>query len=173
MKTGTFNWGAREDRVGAVCSEREHRRYSTRYAPLSAKRWSTRALLCRLADAAGGLRTCVGFLRWGSRFGTRRRDALEYGAKEGRKRRGRTESRFFSAERRFASKRRLLRKSFFTPRGNFSGAPNRGAEGGISHPGAAVVRVFSECGRDYRTDEEIVYPEHLNEELVMSWSLRW
>ncbi len=144
MKLLTFNWGAREDRVGAVAANGSIVDLNTAYA-LYLQNGEQEGAFYALADARvpADMR---GLFANGDPGLDAARAALEYALKEGPETKGPNgESVFFRREA-VRIKAPIAPKKFF-----HSGAPHGGTEGWFFASGAAVDRVFPECGCDYRT----------------------
>src|SRR5258707_9321844 len=144
MKLVTFNWGAREDRVGAVAADGSIVDLNTAYA-LYLQNVEQEGAFYALADARvpADMR---GLFENGDRGLDAARDALEYAWKEGPETRGPNgESVFFRREAVHIKTPLAPQKVFYTP-GDFLGQPTKGPKGGVLHPVVAGVRVFLNLG---------------------------
>ncbi len=163
MKLVTFNWGAREDRVGAVAANGSIVDLNTAYA-LYLRNVEHEGAFYALADARvpADMR---GLFENGDRGLDAARDALEYAWKEGPETKGPNgESVFFRREA-VRIKAPIAPKKFFHTAGNFREHHTEAQKAGFSHPVLPWIVFFQNVDAIIGPDEEIVYPEHLTEEL--------
>ena len=163
MKLVTFNWGAREDRVGAVAANGSIVDLNTAYA-LYLRNVEHEGAFYALADARvpADMR---GLFENGDRGLDAARDALEYVWKEGPETKGPNGESVFSRREAVRIKAPIAPKKFFHTAGNFREHHTEAQKAGFSHPVLPWIVFFQNVDAIIGPDEEIVYPEHLTEEL--------
>jgi len=163
MKLVTFSWGAREPRIGAVAANGSIVDLNTAYA-LYLRNVEQEGAFYALADARlpADMRR---LFENGDRGLDAARAALEYGLKEGPEVKGPNgEPVFFSGEA-VRIKAPIIPKKFFHTAGNFREHHTEAQKAGFSHPVLPWIVFFQNVDAIIGPDEEIVYPEHLTEEL--------
>ena len=163
MKLVTFNWGARENRVGAVAANGSIVDLNTAYA-LYLRSVDQEGAFYALADARvpADMR---GLFANGDRGLDAARAALEYASKEGPETKGPNGEPIFFRREVIRIKAPIAPKKFFHTAGNFREHHTEAQKAGFSHPVLPWIVFFQNVDAIIGPDEEIVYPEHLTEEL--------
>jgi 2-keto-4-pentenoate hydratase/2-oxohepta-3-ene-1,7-dioic acid hydratase in catechol pathway len=163
MKLVTFSWGAREPRIGAVAANGSIVDLNTAYA-LYLRNVGQEGAFYALADARlpADMRR---LFENGDRGLDAARVALDYAVKEGPEAKGpKGEPVFFRGEA-VRIKAPIIPKKFFHTAGNFREHHTEAQKAGFSHPVLPWIVFFQNVDAIIGPDEEIVYPEHLTEEL--------
>jgi 2-keto-4-pentenoate hydratase/2-oxohepta-3-ene-1,7-dioic acid hydratase in catechol pathway len=163
MKLVTFQWGAREHRVGAVAANGSIVDLNTAYA-LYLRNVEQEGAFYALADARvpADMR---GLFENGDRGLDAARAALEYALKEGPEAKGPNGEPVFFRREAVRVKAPIIPKKFFHTAGNFREHHTEAQKAGFSHPVLPWIVFFQNVDAIIGPDEEIVYPEHLTEEL--------
>jgi 2-keto-4-pentenoate hydratase/2-oxohepta-3-ene-1,7-dioic acid hydratase in catechol pathway len=163
MKLVTFNWGAREPRIGAVAASGSIVDLNTAYA-LYLRNVDQEGAFYALADARvpADMR---GLFQNGDRGLDAARTALEYVTKEGPETNGPNGEPVFFHREAVRIKAPIIPKKFFHTAGNFREHHTEAQRAGFSHPVLPWIVFFQNVDAIIGPDEEIVYPEHLTEEL--------
>jgi 2-keto-4-pentenoate hydratase/2-oxohepta-3-ene-1,7-dioic acid hydratase in catechol pathway len=163
MKLVTFNWGAREPRIGAVAASGSIVDLNTAYA-LYLRNVEQEGAFYALADARvpADMR---GLFQNGDRGLDAARTALEYVTKEGPETNGPNGEPVFFRREAVRIKAPIIPKKFFHTAGNFREHHTEAQRAGFSHPVLPWIVFFQNVDAIIGPDEEIVYPEHLTEEL--------
>ncbi len=163
MKLVTFNWGAREHRIGAVAPNGSIVDLNTAYA-LYLRNVQQEDAFYALADARvpADMR---GLFENGDRGLDAARAALEYALKEGPETKGPIGEGVFFRRETVGIKAPIIPKKFFHTAGNFREHHTEAQKAGFSHPVLPWIVFFQNVDAIIGPDEEIVYPEHLTEEL--------
>ena len=163
MKLVTFNWGAREPRIGAVAASGSIVDLNTAYA-LYLRNVEQEGAFYALADARvpADMR---GLFQNGDRGLDAARTALEYVTKEGPETNGPNGEPVFFHREAVRIKAPIIPKKFFHTAGNFREHHTEAQRAGFSHPVLPWIVFFQNVDAIIGPDEEIVYPEHLTEEL--------
>jgi 2-keto-4-pentenoate hydratase/2-oxohepta-3-ene-1,7-dioic acid hydratase in catechol pathway len=163
MKLVTFHWGAREHRVGAVAANGSIVDLNTAYA-----------LYLRSVEQEGGFYALAdarvpadmrGLFENGDRGLDAARAALEYALQEGPEAKGPNGEPVFFRREAVHVKTPIIPKKFFHTAGNFREHHTEAQKAGFSHPVLPWIVFFQNVDAIIGPDEEIVYPEHLTEEL--------
>ena len=163
MKLVTFHWGARELRIGAVAANGSIVDLNTAYA-LYLRNVEQEGAFYALADARvpADMR---GLFENGDRGLEAARAALEYALKEGPEAKGPNGEPVFLRREAIRIKAPIIPKKFFHTAGNFREHHTEAQKAGFSHPVLPWIVFFQNVDAIIGPDEEIVYPEHLTEEL--------
>jgi 2-keto-4-pentenoate hydratase/2-oxohepta-3-ene-1,7-dioic acid hydratase in catechol pathway len=163
MKLVTFNWGARENRIGAVAPNGSVVDLNTAYA-LYLWNVEQEGAFYALADARvpADMRK---LFENGDRGLDAARAALEYALKEGPDSKGPNGEPVFFRRETARIKAPIIPKKFFHTAGNFREHHSEAQKAGFSHPVLPWIVFFQNVDAIIGPDEEIVYPEHLTEEL--------
>ncbi len=163
MKLIIFNWGAREHRIGAVAPNGSIVDLNTAYA-LYLRNVEQESAFYALADARvpADMR---GLFENGDRGLDAARAALEYALKEGPESKGPNGEPVFFRREAVRIKAPIIPKKFFHTAGNFREHHTEAQKAGFSHPVLPWIVFFQNVDAIIGPDEEIVYPEHLTEEL--------
>jgi 2-keto-4-pentenoate hydratase/2-oxohepta-3-ene-1,7-dioic acid hydratase in catechol pathway len=163
MKLVTFHWGAREHRVGAVAANGSIVDLNTAYA-LYLRNVEQEGAFYALADARvpANMR---GLFENGDRGLDAARAALEYALKEGPEAKGPNREPVFFRREAVRIKAPIIPKKFFHTAGNFREHHTEAQKAGFSHPVLPWIVFFQNVDAIIGPDEQIVYPEHLTEEL--------
>ncbi len=170
MKLVTFSWGARELRIGAVTANGSIVDLNTAYA-LYLRNVEQEGAFYALADARvpADMR---GLFQNGDRGLDAARAALEYALKEGLEAKGPNGEPVFFRREAARIKAPIIPKKFFHTAGNFREHHTEAQKAGFSHPVLPWIVFFQNVDAIIGPDEEIVYPEHLTEELDYELELR-
>jgi len=163
MKLVTFDWGAREHRIGALAPNGSVVDLNTAYA-LYLRNVEQEGAFYALADA----RVPADMRRLfenGDRGLDAARAALEYALKEGPETKGPNGEPVFFRREAIRVKAPIIPKKFFHTAGNFREHHTEAQKAGFSHPVLPWIVFFQNVDAIIGPDEEIVYPEHLTEEL--------
>jgi len=163
MKLVTFDWGAREHRIGALAPNGSVVDLNTAYA-LYLRNVEQEGAFYALADA----RVPADMRRLfenGDRGLDAARAALEYALKEGPETKGPNGEPVFFRREAIRVKAPVIPKKFFHTAGNFREHHTEAQKAGFSHPVLPWIVFFQNVDAIIGPDEEIVYPEHLTEEL--------
>jgi len=163
MRLVTFNWGAREHRIGAVAPNGSIVDLNTAYA-LYSRNVEQEGAFYALADA----RVPADMRRLfenEDRGLDAARAALEYALKEGPETKGPNGEPVFFRREAIRVKAPVIPKKFFHTAGNFREHHTEAQKAGFSHPVLPWIVFFQNVDAIIGPDEEIVYPEHLTEEL--------
>ncbi len=163
MRLVTFNWGAREQRIGAVAPNGSIVDLNTAYA-LYLRNVEQEGAFYALADARvpADMR---GLFENGDRGLDAARAALEYALKEGPGAKGPNGELVFFRRETVRIKAPIIPKKFFHTAGNFREHHTEAQKAGFSHPVLPWIVFFQNVDAIIGPDEEVVYPEHLTEEL--------
>jgi 2-keto-4-pentenoate hydratase/2-oxohepta-3-ene-1,7-dioic acid hydratase in catechol pathway len=163
MKLVTFHWGARELRIGGVAANGSIVDLNTAYA-LHLRNVEHEGAFYALADARlpADMR---GLFENGDRGLDAARAALEYALKEGPEVKGPNGEPVFFRREAVRIKAPIIPKKFFHTAGNFRDHHTEAQKAGFSHPVLPWIVFFQNVDAIIGPDEEIVYPEHLTEEL--------
>jgi len=163
MKLVTFNWGARDPRIGAVAPNGSIVDLNTAYA-LYLRNVEQEGAFYALADARvpADMR---GLFQNGNRGLDAARAALDYALKEGPEAKGPNGEQVFFGKEAIRIKAPIIPKKFFHTAGNFREHHTEAQKAGFSHPVLPWIVFFQNVDAIIGPDEEIVYPEHLTEEL--------
>ena len=163
MKLVTFHWGAREHRVGAVAANGNIVDLNTAYARYL-RNVEQEGAFYSLADARvpADMR---GLFENGDRGLDAARAALEYALQEGPEAKGPNGEPVFFRREAVHVKTPIIPKKFFHTAGNFREHHTEAQKAGFSHPVLPWIVFFQNVDAIIGPDEEIVYPEHLTEEL--------
>ena len=163
MKLVTFDWGAREHRIGALAPNGSVVDLNTAYA-LYLRNVEQEGAFYALADA----RVPADMRRLfenEDRGLDAARAALEYALKEGPETKGPNGEPVFFRREAIRVKAPVIPKKFFHTAGNFREHHTEAQKAGFSHPVLPWIVFFQNVDAIIGQDEEIVYPEHLTEEL--------
>ncbi len=163
MKLVTFDWGAREHRIGALAPNGSVVDLNTAYA-LYLRNVEQEGAFYALADA----RVPADMRRLfenEDRGLDAARAALEYALKEGPETKGPNGEPVFFRREAIRVKAPVIPKKFFHTAGNFREHHTEAQKAGFSHPVLPWIVFFQNVDAIIGPDEEIVYPEHLTEEL--------
>jgi 2-keto-4-pentenoate hydratase/2-oxohepta-3-ene-1,7-dioic acid hydratase in catechol pathway len=163
MKLVTFSWGARELRIGAVTANGSIVDLNTAYA-LYLRNVEQEGAFYALADARvpADMR---GLFQNGDRGLDAARAALDYALQEGPEAKGANGEPLFFRREAVRIKAPIIPKKFFHTAGNFSEHHTEAQKAGFSHPVLPWIVFFQNVDAIIGPDEEIIYPEHLTEEL--------
>jgi 2-keto-4-pentenoate hydratase/2-oxohepta-3-ene-1,7-dioic acid hydratase in catechol pathway len=163
MKLVTFSWGAREPRIGAVAANGNIVDLNTAYA-LYLRNVGQEGEFYALADARlpADMR---GLFENGDRGLDAAHVALDYAVKEGPEAKGPNGEPAFFRREAVRIKAPIIPKKFFHTAGNFREHHTEAQKAGFSHPVLPWIVFFQNVDAIIGPDEEIVYPEHLTEEL--------
>ncbi len=162
MKLLTFNFGSREDRIGAIAADGSIVDLNAAYA-LYLRNVEREGAFYALADARvpANMR---GLFENGDRGLEAARTALDYVGKEGAEAGPSGERlRFQKSEVRL--KAPIVPKKFFHTAGNFREHHEEAQKSGFSHPVLPWIVFFQNVDAIIGPEEAIVYPEHLTQEL--------
>ena len=163
MKLVTFSWGARELGIGAVTANRSIVDLNTAYA-LYLRNVEQEGAFYALADARvpADMR---GLFQNGDRGLDAARVALDYALQEGPEAKGANGEPVFFRREAVRIKAPIIPKKFFHTAGNFREHHTEAQKAGFSHPVLPWIVFFQNVDAIIGPDEEIIYPEHLTEEL--------
>jgi 2-keto-4-pentenoate hydratase/2-oxohepta-3-ene-1,7-dioic acid hydratase in catechol pathway len=163
MKLITFHHSGRGDRVGAVAADGSFVDLNSAYA-LYLRNVECEGAFYALADARvpADMR---GLFENGDRGLDAARAALEYALKEGPGTEGPSGETILFRRDAVRIKAPILPKKFFHTAGNFREHHTEAQKAGFSHPVLPWIVFFQNVDAIIGPDEEIVYPEHLTEEL--------
>src|ERR1700731_859062 len=163
MKLVTFHHLGRGDRVGAATADGSIVDLNGAYA-LYLRNVEREGAFYALADARvpADMR---GLFENGDRGLDAARKALEYASKEGPEAAGPNGEAIFFRRDAVRIKAPILPKKFFNTAGNFREHHTEAQKAGFSHPVLPWIVFFQNVDAIIGPDEEIVYPEHLTEEL--------
>jgi 2-keto-4-pentenoate hydratase/2-oxohepta-3-ene-1,7-dioic acid hydratase in catechol pathway len=163
MKLVTFHAQARENRIGAITPSGQIVDLNAAYA-LYLRNAKQEGAFYALADARvpADMR---GFFANGDRGLDAARAALEYATKEGPEVSGASSEPIFFNRDQVRIKAPIIPKKFFHTAGNFREHHEEAQKSGFSHPVLPWIVFFQNVDAIIGPDEEIVYPEHLTEEL--------
>ena len=163
MKLVTFSWGARELRIGAVTANRSIVDLNTAYA-LYLRNVEQEGAFYALADARvpADMR---GLFQNGDRGLDAARAALDYALQEGPEAKGANGEPVFFRREAVRIKAPIIPKKFFHTAGNFREHHIEAQKARFSHPVLPWIVFFQNVDAIIGPDEEIIYPEHLTEEL--------
>jgi 2-keto-4-pentenoate hydratase/2-oxohepta-3-ene-1,7-dioic acid hydratase in catechol pathway len=163
MKLVTYHWGAREPRIGAVAANGSIVDLNTAYA-LYLRNVEQEGVFYALADARVPA-YMRGLFENGDRGLDAARVALEYALQEGPEANGPNGEPVFFRREEVRVKAPIIPKKFFHTAGNFREHHTEAQKAGFSHPVLPWIVFFQNVDAIIGPDEEIVYPEHLTEEL--------
>jgi 2-keto-4-pentenoate hydratase/2-oxohepta-3-ene-1,7-dioic acid hydratase in catechol pathway len=163
MKLVTFNSGARESRIGAVTAGESIVDLNTAYA-LYLRNVEQEGAFYALADARvpADMR---GLFANGDRGLDEARAVFEYALKEGPEAKGPNGEPVFFRRDAVHIMAPIIPKKFFHTAGNFRDHHTEAQRAGFSHPVLPWIVFFQNVDAIIGPDEEIVYPEHLTQEL--------
>ena len=163
MKLVTFSWGARELRIGAVTANGSIVDLNTAYA-LYLRNVEQEGTFYALADARvpADMR---GLFQNGDRGLDAARAALDYALQEGPEAKGANGEPVFFRREAVRIKAPIIPKKFFHTAGNFREHHIEAQKARFSHPVLPWIVFFQNVDAIIGPDEEIIYPEHLTEEL--------
>ena len=163
MKLVTFNTGAHEDRIGAVTSDGAIVDLNSAYA-LYLRNVEQEGAYAALADARvpADMRK---LFENGDRGLDASRRALEHAERQGPQSKGAFDEPLFYAKDSVRIKAPIIPKKFFHTAGNFREHHTEAQKAGFSHPVLPWIVFFQNVDAIIGPDEEIVYPEHLTQEL--------
>src|SRR5712664_3678829 len=163
MKLVTFHHSGRGDRVGAATADGSIVDLNAAYA-LYLRDIEREGAFYALADARvpADMR---GLFENGDRGLDAARAALEYALKQGPETTGPNGEAFFFRRGAVRIKAPIIPKKFFHTAGNFREHHTEAQKAGFSHPVLPWIVFFQNVDAIIGPDEEIVYPEHLTEEL--------
>jgi 2-keto-4-pentenoate hydratase/2-oxohepta-3-ene-1,7-dioic acid hydratase in catechol pathway len=163
MKLVTFNSGMREDRIGAVTPHGTVIDLNAAYA-LYLRNVEQEGAYAALADARvpPDMRK---LFENGDRGLDAARQALQYAQKEGQQTKGAFGEPLFYSKDCVHIKAPIIPKKFFHTAGNFREHHTEAQKAGFSHPVLPWIVFFQNVDAIIGPDEEIVYPEHLTQEL--------
>ena len=163
MRLVTFHHSGRGDRVGAVASDGSIVDLNAAYA-LYLRNVQGEGAFYALADARvpADMR---GLFENGDRGLDAARAALDYALKEGPGTAGPTGEAILFRRDAVRIKAPIVPKKFFHTAGNFREHHTEAQKAGFSHPVLPWIVFFQNVDAIIGPDEEIVYPEHLTEEL--------
>jgi len=163
MKLVTFNAGAREVRIGAVTADGTIVDLNAAYA-LHLREREHEGAYYALADARvpADMRK---LFENGDRGLEAARCALEFAQNEGRRAEGPSGEPLFFAKDSVCIKAPIIPKKFFHTAGNFREHHTEAQKAGFSHPVLPWIVFFQNVDAIIGPDEDIVYPEHLTQEL--------
>src|ERR1700674_4038348 len=163
MKLVTFRSQARQDRIGALTSDGNIVDLNAAYA-LYLRNVEQEGAFYALADARVPANMC-GLFENGDRGLDAARAALSYVVKEGPAITGVSGEPIFFGREAARIKAPIIPKKFFHTAGNFREHHEEAQKSGFSHPVLPWIVFFQNVDAIIGPDEEIVYPEHLTEEL--------
>ena len=163
MKLVTFQAQARESRVGAVASDGRIVDLNAAYA-LYLRNSEQGGAFYALADARVPA-NMTGLFANGDRGLDAARMALDYALKEGPEVRGASGEQIFFSRETAQIKAPIIPKKFFHTAGNFREHHEEARKSGFSHPVLPWIVFFQNVDAIIGPEEEIVYPEHLTQEL--------
>ncbi|MGH9640973.1 MAG: fumarylacetoacetate hydrolase family protein, partial [Terriglobales bacterium] len=163
MKLVTFHSRARENRIGALTSDGQIVDLNAAYA-LYLRNAEREHAFYALADARvpANMR---GLFANGDRGLDAARLALDYALREGPETTGASGEPIFFPSAAVQMKAPIVPKKFFHTAGNFREHHEEAQKSGFSHPVLPWIVFFQNVDAIIGPDEEIVYPEHLTEEL--------
>lgn len=163
MKLVTFRSQSREHRVGAIAPSGDIVDLNAAYA-LYLRNVEQQGAFYSLADARvpAEMRS---LFAGGDRGLEAARVALDYAAKEGPETRGPSGEPIFFRRDAVQVKAPINPKKFFHTAGNFREHHEEAQKSGFSHPVLPWIVFFQNVDAIIGPEEEIVYPEHLTEEL--------
>jgi 2-keto-4-pentenoate hydratase/2-oxohepta-3-ene-1,7-dioic acid hydratase in catechol pathway len=163
MKLVTFHSQARENRIGALTPNGQIVDLNAAYA-LYLRNAEQEGAFYALADARvpANMR---GLFANGDLGLEAASVALDYALKEGPDIRGASGEPIFFAREGVQIKAPIIPKKFFHTAGNFREHHEEAQKSGFSHPVLPWIVFFQNVDAIIGPDEEIVYPEHLTEEL--------
>jgi 2-keto-4-pentenoate hydratase/2-oxohepta-3-ene-1,7-dioic acid hydratase in catechol pathway len=163
MKLVTFHAQARESRIGAIMPNGQIVDLNTAYA-LYLRNAKQEGAFYALADAHVPTDMRRLFAN-GDRGLDAARVALDYVTKEGPEVSGASGEPIFFNRDQVRIKAPIIPKKFFHTAGNFREHHEEAQKSGFSHPVLPWIVFFQNVDAIIGPDEEIVYPEHLTEEL--------
>ena len=163
MKLVTFNAGGREDRVGALTSGRAIVDLNAAYA-LYLKEHEREGAYYALADARVPADMRRLFENGDHGLDAARR-ALHLAESLGKDAKGPSGERLCFAPEAIRIKAPIIPKKFFHTAGNFREHHTEAQKAGFSHPVLPWIVFFQNVDAIIGPEEEIVYPEHLTQEL--------
>ena len=163
MKLVTFSSGMREDRIGAITPEDTIVDLNSAYA-LYLRNVEQEGAYAALADARVPANMRKLFEN-GDRGLDAARRALEYAQELGSPSVGAFGEPLFYARDSVRMKAPIIPKKFFHTAGNFREHHTEAQKAGFSHPVLPWIVFFQNIDAIIGPDEEIVYPEHLTQEL--------
>src|SRR6266446_3790443 len=163
MKLVTFHTQAREDRSGALTPDGQIVDLNAAYA-LFLRNKENEGAFYALADARVPAEM-RGLFENGDRGLDAARAALEYALKEGPGTAGPSGEAILFRRDAVRIKAPIVPKKFFHTAGNFREHHTEAQKAGFSHPVLPWIVFFQNVDAIIGPDEEIVYPEHLTEEL--------
>src|ERR1700676_2599759 len=163
MKLVTFHHSERDNRIGAVTADGSIVDLNAAYA-LYLRDVEREGAFYALADARVPAEM-RGLFENGDRGLDAARSALEYSLKEGPETKGPSGERIVFRRDAVRIKAPIIPKKFFHTAGNFREHHTEAQKAGFSHPVLPWVVFFQNVDAIIGPDEEIVYPEHLTEEL--------
>ena len=163
MRLVTFHHSGRGDRLGAMAADGSIVDLNAAYA-LYLRNVEREGAFYALADARvpADMR---GLFENGDRGLDAARTALEYAVKEGSDARGPGGEAILFGRNEVRIKAPISPKKFFHTAGNFREHHTEAQKAGFSHPVLPWIVFFQNVDAIIGPDEEIVYPEHLTEEL--------
>ena len=163
MKLVTFNTGGRENRIGAVLPDGKIVDLNSAYA-LYLRNVEQEGAYAELADARvpPDMRK---LFENGDRGLSAARRAFEYGSEQGNHGKGAFGEPLFYSSDSARIKAPILPKKFFHTAGNFREHHTEAEKAGFSHPVLPWIVFFQNIDAIIGPDEDIVYPEHLTQEL--------
>ena len=163
MKLVTIQGQGRESRIAAVAPNEKLVDLNAAYA-LYLRNAANEGAYYALADAR--VPACMaGLFANGDRGLDAARTALDYALKEGPETRGASGELVFFDRSAVRIKAPILPKKFFHTAGNFREHHEEAQKSGFSHPVLPWIVFFQNVDAIIGPDEEIVYPEHLTQEL--------
>src|ERR1700674_2973103 len=163
MKLVTFRSQARQDRIGALTSDGNIVDLNAAYA-LYLRNVEQEGAFYALADARVPANMC-GLFENGDRGLDAALAALSYVVKEGPAITGVSGEPIFFGREVIRIKAPIIPKKFFHTAGNFREHHTEAQKAGFSHPVLPWIVFFQKVDAIIGPEEEIVYPEHLTEEL--------
>ena len=163
MKLVTFHAQSRESHIGALAPDGKIVDLNAAYA-LFLRNTVDEGAFYPLADARVPA-NMAGLFANGDRGLDAARIALDYALKEGPEAQGARGERVFFGRDEVCIKAPILPKKFFHTAGNFREHHEEAQKSGFSHPVLPWIVFFQNVDAIIGPDEEIVYPEHLTQEL--------
>jgi 2-keto-4-pentenoate hydratase/2-oxohepta-3-ene-1,7-dioic acid hydratase in catechol pathway len=163
MKLVTFHAQARENRIGAITPDGQIVDLNAAYA-LYLRNAKQEGAFYALADARVPADMRELFAN-GDRGLDAARIAFDYAMKEGTEISGASGEPIFFSREQLRIKAPISPKKFFHTAGNFREHHEEAQKSGFSHPVLPWIVFFQNVDAIIGPDEEIVYPEHLTEEL--------
>jgi 2-keto-4-pentenoate hydratase/2-oxohepta-3-ene-1,7-dioic acid hydratase in catechol pathway len=163
MKLVTFNRAERENRIGAIAPDGSVVDLNAAYARYL-RNVENEGAFYALADARVPAEM-RGLFENGDRGLDAARAGLEYALKEGPEARGAGGETICFRREELRIKAPIIPKKFFHTAGNFREHHTEAQKAGFSHPVLPWIVFFQNVDAIIGPEEEIVYPEHLTEEL--------